>query len=701
MTLSLLSDIKLLTGISTKKAEVLYKEAEIQTINDLIRYYPFKHIDRSQFYKLADIHSKLPYIQVKGKITIMRVEGDGAKMRLIANFTDGTDTIELLWFKGLTYIKQNLKIGVEYVVFGKPTIFKSEINIVHPEIELLARHTEKLTTQLEPAYPTSERMKRSYLNSKAMQTLIQNAFRQVHKLIGETLPPTIIDKCKLIPLQQALLAIHFPKNTLDLQKAEYRLKFEELFFIQLKLLHKRGVRKVQFKGLVFSKVGDYFNNFYTKNLKYELTGAQKRVIKELRRDFGSGKHTNRLLQGDVGSGKTLVALMSMLLALDNGYQACLMAPTEILANQHFQTIVEFLEGLNIEIDLLTGSTGKKKRRSIHERLIAGQLQILIGTHALIEDEVKFNNLALVIIDEQHRFGVAQRAKLWAKNSQPPHIVVMTATPIPRTLAMTLYGDLDISIIDELPPGRKAVQTMHAYDSQRLRIFAFLKKQIALGRQIYIVYPLIQESENFDYKDLEDGVESISRAFPPPQYALSVVHGKMKSAEKDKAMQLFVKGLTHIMVATTVIEVGVNVPNASVMLIESAERFGLSQLHQLRGRVGRGAEQSYCILMTSVKLSAESRKRIKTMVDSNDGFEIAEADMKLRGPGDIDGTQQSGLPINLRIANLANDGKILTHARSIAEEIIESDPMLEKPEHEILKTELANMAKDKRLWRIIS
>ena len=694
-------EIKFLSGVGPKRAELLNKELGIYTFEDLLYYFPYKYIDRSKFYKINELNPNLAYIQLKGKIVGFDSIGGGRKKRLVAFFTDGTGTIELLWFKGLSYIQKSLLLNTEYIVFGKPGYFSGKYNIIHPEVESALKAQNVISAKLQAHYNTTEKLKNSFLHSKAVSKLLNNLLVLLKGKIKETLPDYLLKKYKLIPLEIALFNIHFPQNA-DLQKkAIERLKFEELFYIQLNILQKRTYRIQKSKGFIFSKVGDFLNLFYEKNLPFELTNAQKRVLKEIRKDIGSGKQMNRLLQGDVGSGKTLVALMSMLIALDNGFQACIMAPTEILANQHFETIKEFLDGLPIKVGLLTGSTKVSARKELHENLLNGDLQILIGTHALIEDTVQFKNLGIVVIDEQHRFGVSQRAKLWKKNIQPPHIMVMTATPIPRTLAMTIYGDLDVSVIDELPPGRKPVQTIHLYDSKRLRMFGFLKQQIEQGRQIYIVYPLIKESEKMDYKDLEDGYESISRAFPPPKYAVSVVHGKMKPKEKDAAMNLFIKGQTHIMVATTVIEVGVNIPNASVMVIESAERFGLSQLHQLRGRVGRGADQSYCVLMTSFKLSNESRKRIDIMTKTNDGFEIAEADLKLRGPGDIEGTQQSGLAFDLKIANLAQDGKLIQYVRDIAEGILDEDPNLSKPENIILANQLKRKANKKVDFSVIS
>ncbi|HSH53200.1 MAG TPA: ATP-dependent DNA helicase RecG [Bacteroidales bacterium] len=694
-------DIKFLTGVGPKRAELLNKELKIFTFEDLLYYFPYKYIDRSKFYQIRDLNPELPHIQLKGKIIGFEQIGGGRKKRLVAYFIDGTGTIELVWFKGLTYIQKSLMLNKEYIVFGKPGYFGGKYNIIHPEIEDSIKNQHVIKAKLQAHYSTTEKLKKSYLSSKAIAKLINNLLLQIKHKISETLPEYLIQKYKLISLQEALLNIHFPQNAEILKNTIYRLKFEELFYIQLNILQKRSIRLNKFNGFVFSKVGDFLNQFYEKNLPFELTNAQKRVLKEIRKDVGSGKQMNRLLQGDVGSGKTLVALMSMLIALDNGFQACIMAPTEILANQHFETLKEFLDKLPLNVQLLTGSTKTAARKKIHEQLMSGELQILIGTHTLIEDAVKFKNLGLVVIDEQHRFGVVQRAKLWKKNYQPPHVLVMTATPIPRTLSMTIYGDLDVSVINELPPGRKPIKTIHLYDSKRLRLFGFMRQQIEQGRQIYIVYPLIKESEKMDYKDLEDGYESISRAFPPPKYAVSIVHGQMKAEEKDVAMNLFIKGKTHIMVATTVIEVGVDIPNASVMVIESAERFGLSQLHQLRGRVGRGADQAYCVLMTGYKLSNEARKRIDIMTKTNDGFEIAEADLKLRGPGDIEGTQQSGLAFDLKIANLGKDTQLIQYVRDIADDILEDDHLLEKENNMILKKQLNHIANKKIDFSIIS
>jgi len=696
------SDITYLTGVGPKRAELFAKELNIVTFNDLLYHYPFRYVDRTKFYTLAEVNADLPYIQAKGKIMGFRYEGEGAKQRLIADFKDQTGAIELVWFKGLKRIPEMYKTGVDYIAYGKPSEFKSTVKIVHPEIEDPTKLQEQsFNAILEPVYNTTEALKKHFVTSKTIHKLEYNLLKIVKDQIIETLPPYLLKKLNMLSLSEALFNIHFPQNNDLLRKAEYRLKFEELFYIQLRLLRKKNLRTTQFSGFVFSKIGDNFNTFYSKYLPFELTNAQKRVIKEIRKNLGVGKQMNRLLQGDVGSGKTLVALMCMLIALDNNFQACLMAPTEILAQQHYNSIKKMLGDMNVTVAILTGSTKKKLRTSIHQQLLSGELQIIIGTHALIEDVVAFKNLGFVVIDEQHRFGVAQRAKLWGKNTSPPHILVMTATPIPRTLAMTLYGDLDISVIDELPPGRQPIKTYHFYDSQRLKLFGFLKQQISQGRQVYIVYPLISESEKLDLKYLEDGYESIVQSFPAPQYAVSVMHGKMKSAEKEKSMWYFQDGQTHIMVATTVIEVGVDVPNASVMVIESAERFGLSQLHQLRGRVGRGAEQSFCILMTPFKLSADARKRLEIFVATNDGFEIAEADMRLRGPGDLDGTQQSGLPIDLKIADLSKDTQLLEYSRAIATDILKNDPTLIHPDNAVLVSTIKRLKKKRVNWGIIS
>ena len=694
-------DIKYLKGVGPRRAELLNKELNIFTFGDLLYYFPYKYIDKSRFYKINEINTTLAFIQLRGKILSFRTEGHPRKKRLIAEFTDDTGTIELVWFQGANWIIKNYKTNVEYIVFGRPALFNRKISIAHPEVETADKQESNVNSKYQAQYNTTEKLKNSYINSRTIYKLIGNLINELDRKIEETLPHYLLEKLNLLPLSKALFNIHFPENNDLLRKSNYRLKFEELFFIQLNILKVKNFRNRSIEGFVFSKVGDNLNTFYKKRLDFELTNAQKRVIKEIRKDLGSGKQMNRLLQGDVGSGKTLVALMCMLIALDNGFQACIMAPTEILANQHFDTITSFLKGLDINISLLTGTTKKNEREIIHENLQKGELQILIGTHALLEDPVKFKNLGLVIIDEQHRFGVAQRAKLWKKNENPPHVLVMTATPIPRTLAMTLYGDLDVSVIDEMPPGRKPVRTVHYFDSKRLPMFGFLKKQIKEGRQIFIVYPLIKESEKMDYKDLEDGYESISRAFPPPDYLVVCVHGKMKPVEKDLAMKYFIDGKAHILIATTVVEVGVDIPNASVMVIESAERFGLSQLHQLRGRVGRGADQSYCILMSSHKMTNEAKKRIDIMTRTNDGFEIAEVDLKLRGPGDIEGTQQSGIPFDLKIASLGQDGQILQYARDVATQILDDDPELEKAENKLLLKWLKTMARSKVDWSSIS
>jgi len=694
-------DIKYLPGVGPKRAELLYEECDISTYSDLLYYFPYKYIDRSKFYKISEITPNHQNIQIKGHIKEFDLAGKTNKKRLIAYFTDGEQAIELIWFKKISWIRQSLKVNKEYVVFGKPSFYKGRINIVHPEVEDLETYEKRIQTGLQPFYNTTEKLKKQYINSKFISKLQNNLLLEVQDHIEETLPHYLVEELKLEPLKKSMLNIHFPKGYEELRKAQFRLKFEELFYIQLQILSVRQTQLKKFNGFKFSEVGALFHRFYKENLPFSLTNAQKKVLKEIRKDLGSGKQMNRLLQGDVGSGKTLVALMSVLIALDNGYQTCIMAPTEILATQHFESIQKFISNLGINVKLLTGSTKKSARNTIHEELNNGQLQLLIGTHALIEDTVQFKNLGLVIVDEQHRFGVVQRAKLWKKNIQPPHILVMTATPIPRTLAMTLYGDLDISVIDELPPGRKPIKTTHLYESKRFKLYNFMKKMIANGRQIYMVYPLIQESEKLDLKALEEGYDNIQRNFPPPEYAISVMHGKMRPEEKEKSMNLFVKGITHIMVSTTVIEVGVDVPNASVMVIENAERFGLSQLHQLRGRVGRGRYQSYCVLMSSNKLSDEAKKRIETMVHTNDGFEIAEADLKLRGPGAIEGTQQSGIPFDLKIANLSSDNEILTHARNKAMEILEKDPGLENADNQIMKQELKKIKAKQTNYSIVS
>ncbi|WP_159517469.1 ATP-dependent DNA helicase RecG [Sunxiuqinia indica] len=692
-------DIKFLPGVGPKRAELLKKELNINTFRDLLYYFPYKYIDRTKFHSIAEVRSNQAYIQVKGKIRSIELQGERHKQRLTAVFADETGVMDLVWFQGIKYIRENLLPGKTYVVFGKPSVFNGRVNIIHPEVE--DKTSEQIKTGvLQAFYNTTEKLKKRFLNTQALNKIQYSLAQQIRGKIYETLPPKVTEPFKLMGLKDALRQIHFPESTQQLQKATFRLKFEELFFIQLKILSLKHSRYEAFKGFVFSNVGYNFNQFYNNNLPFELTGAQKKVIKEIRKDLGSGKQMNRLLQGDVGSGKTLVALMVSLISFDNGFQASLMAPTEILAIQHFNTIRKMLTGLGVKTALLTGSTKKSERKIIHEQLESGDLQLLIGTHALIEDVVSFDKLGLVIIDEQHRFGVAQRAKLWKKNAgTPPHILVMTATPIPRTLAMTLYGDLEVSVIDELPPGRKPIDTRHYFENRRKQVYQFIRSQIDAGRQAYIVYPLISESEKMDYKNLEDGYELMQEVFP--RYKISMVHGRMKPAEKDAEMQLFKEGKTQIMVATTVIEVGVDVPNASIMVIESAERFGLSQLHQLRGRVGRGAEQSYCLLMSSYKISNESRKRLETMVRTNDGFEIAEVDLKLRGPGDIEGTQQSGLGVDLNIANLGKDGEILRIARNVASDILDDDPKLEKEENKILRYQFQKMKNTEFNWSVIS
>lgn len=692
------TDIKYLPGVGPKKAEILNKEIDVFSVEDLLHYYPYKYIDKSRIYYIHEVDGNMPYIQLKGRITAFETMGEGRHKRLIAHFTDGTGFIDLVWFQGARFITDKYKINLPYLVFGKPTAFGNKFNIAHPDIDPYIEEKVEQTNLLG-YYNTTEKMKTHYLNSKAIQKIMTSALPAALPHVVETLPQSIIDTAKLLPLKEAIRNIHFPLNPSILRDAQYRLKFEELFYLQLNIFRYTSDRRAKLKGFIFSLVGDYFNSFYEKNLPFELTNAQKRIIREIRQDMATGEQMNRLLQGDVGSGKTLVALMVMLIAMGNGFQASMMAPTEILANQHYITIQEFLFGLGINVELLTGSTKKKKREEIHSRLLTGDIHILIGTHALIEDTVQFGNLGLVVIDEQHRFGVAQRAKLWTKNVNPPHMLVMTATPIPRTLAMTVYGDLDVSVIDELPPGRKPIQTIHQYDKKRGALYNSIRKQLSEGRQVYFVYPLIEESEKIDLKNLEEGYEHICEIFP--EYTVCKVHGKMKPAEKDTEMTRFVKNEAQIMVATTVIEVGVNVPNASVMVIESAQRFGLSQLHQLRGRVGRGADQSYCILITPYELSADSRKRINIMVESNDGFEIAEADLKLRGPGDLEGTQQSGIAFNLRIADIVKDSQIMGYARDIAKEVIDNDPSLAKPEHQILQRQLRKLGGNRYNWGLIS
>lgn len=730
-------DIKYLQGVGPHRAELLEKELGIKTVNDLLTYYPYKYVDRTHIYKICEIDGNMPYVQLCGQILSFETIGEGKGKRMVAHFSDGTGIIDLVWFQGIKYAANAYKVRVPYLIFGKPNVFNGRINLAHPEIEdspypinaprggvatqgnLFAADDESedfgmssapssanaSTTQnsntcsFRPFYNTSEKMKKGSINSSTMAKLTANMFKILTQPLEETLPPYIKERYHLISFDEAIRNIHYPTSSDNLRKAQLRLKFEELFYIQLNILRYARSRQLKYRGLLFTRIGDMFNGFYHHHLPFQLTGAQKRVIKEIHADMKSGKQMNRLLQGDVGSGKTLVALMCSLIALDNGCQACIMAPTEILAEQHVETIRNFIGDMPIRVELLTGTVKGKKREKILTDLANGVINILVGTHAVIEDNVVFNHLGLVIIDEQHRFGVAQRAKLWMKNEVPPHVLVMTATPIPRTLAMTLYGDLDVSIIDELPPGRKPIKTVHMFDAHRQKIYDLMRHELQLGRQIYIVYPLIKETEKMDMKDLEAGYEEISAAFP--EYKVSKVHGKMKPAEKDAEMQLFASHQTHILVSTTVIEVGVNVPNASVMIIENAERFGLSQLHQLRGRVGRGADQSYCVLVTNYKISNDTRKRVQIMVDSTDGFEIAEQDLKLRGPGDLEGTQQSGMAFDMKIANLARDGQILTFARAAAQEVVDNDPNEDHPQNTILWRRLKELRKTNINWGAIS
>lgn len=690
-------DITYLPGVGPRRADILNKELNIRSLHDLLYYFPYKYVDRSRIYTIKEVNGNMPYIQLKGYILSFETFGEGRQRRLVAHFSDNTGIVDLVWFQGIKYVAGKYKANQEYIVFGKPGIFNGRINIAHPDIDIPS-NTTTAPPGLRPYYNTTEKMKRSSLNSHAIEKLECTLLGRIAYL-KETLPAYLLKEHHLIGLEEALRNIHFPKDANWLSKAQLRLKFEELFYLQLDILQYSKERQRKYNGFVFNRIGEAFNTFYQRNLPFPLTDAQKRVLKEIRKDVGSGKQMNRLLQGDVGSGKTLVALMSMLMAIDNGFQSCMMAPTEILANQHYQTLCDFLHGMHIRVELLTGSIKGKKRQEILAGLLTGDVHILIGTHAIIEDTVAFSRLGLVIIDEQHRFGVAQRAKLWKKNATPPHILVMTATPIPRTLAMTLYGDLDVSVIDQLPPGRKPIETRHLFDNRRDALYNFIRKQIQEGRQAYIVYPLIQESEKIDIKNLEDGYMHICEAFPECQ--VCKVHGKMKPAEKDEEMQRFVQGEAQIMVSTTVIEVGVNVPNASVMVIENAERFGLSQLHQLRGRVGRGADQSYCILVTGYKLSEETRKRIEIMTKSNDGFEIAEADLKLRGPGDLEGTQQSGIAFHLKIADLAHDGQLLQYARQAAQKLIGLDPECTHEENRIVWEQLRKLRNENTNWSDIS
>ncbi|MDE5844463.1 MAG: ATP-dependent DNA helicase RecG [Muribaculaceae bacterium] len=675
-------DIKYLKGVGPKRADLIGRELGIKTYYDLLHHFPSHYVDRSKIYRIVDLRGEMPALQIKGKFLTFNVVGEGAKSRLIGLFTDGTATIEIVWFRRISQIKQAYKTGNEYILFGKPGEFNGTRQMVHPEIDPVGSTTA--TGGLRGVYPLTEKLRNAGIGSRTIFTWVMNLLSTIRP-VAETLSTDVIEAMKLMPLREALIAVHNPQDAATLQKARFRLKFEELFYIQLNLRRHSLMRAARADGIKFSRVGDFFNMFYERQLPFDLTGAQKRVIKEIRHDMGSGRQMNRLLQGDVGSGKTLVALMTMLIAIDNGYQACLMAPTEILATQHYQTLRQLVAPIGINVRLLTGSTRAKERREIHEGLLSGDIQLIVGTHALIEDTVKFRNLGFVVIDEQHRFGVMQRSRLWTKNNILPHVLVMTATPIPRTLAMTLYGDLDVSVIDELPPGRKPVDTMICYDTRREMVNISIGRQLAMGRQIYIVYPLISENEKLDLKSLEDGYETICETFP--SYEVTFVHGKMKPAEKDRRMTDFVSGKARILVATTVIEVGVNVPNATTMVIENAERFGLSQLHQLRGRVGRGGDKSYCVLMTKPQIAKTTRERLEIMTSTNDGFIVAEADLKMRGPGDIEGTLQSGIAFDLKIANLATDQQIVQLARDKAEEVLEDDPALNKPVHSVLLSNL--------------
>jgi ATP-dependent DNA helicase RecG len=692
-------DIKYLPGVGPRRKELLSKELGINTFGDLLEYYPYKYVDRSKIYAISELTGDMPFVQIKGQIlSFEEFEMGHRRKRIVAHMTDGTGLVDLVWFSRAQYITRDYKVNVEYIVFGRPTVYNGRYQFAHPDIEK-ATDVKLSEMGMQPYYITTEKMKNTGLNSRAIERLTKNMIENMSTQLPETLPPFITNRLRLVSRDTAFRHIHYPKSLQDVQHAQLRLKFEELFYVQLNILRYASDHRRKYRGYIFKHVGELFNGFYHNNLPFPLTEAQKRVMREIRIDMGSGRQMNRLLQGDVGSGKTLVALMSMLIALDNGFQACIMAPTEILAEQHLATIREFLQGMNIRIELLTGIVKGKKREAVLQGLIDGSVQILVGTHAIIEDWVQFRNLGMVVIDEQHRFGVAQRAKLWGKSENPPHILVMTATPIPRTLAMTIYGDLDVSVIDELPPGRKPVVTIHKYDNQTTSLYQGIRQQINEGRQVYIVFPLIQESEKIDLKNLEEGFAALLDVFP--EYKLSKVHGKMKSKEKEAEMQKFVSGETQILVATTVIEVGVNVPNASVMVILDAQRFGLSQLHQLRGRVGRGADQSYCILVTTPQLSAETRKRIDIMCETNDGFRIAEADLKLRGPGDLEGTQQSGMAFDLKIADIARDGQIVQMARDEAQKIVDDDPTCQKTEYQMLWNRLRELRKTNINWAAIS
>ena len=697
----LLTQIEFLKGVGPQRAELLKNELGIKTYQDLVHLFPNRYIDRTKYYKISELSLNNTEVQLVGKIIHIRtIEGKNkAQNRLVATFSDGVNTMDLVWFRPSQWIKERLLLNIPYVIFGKCNFFNGTVSMPHPELETLEEHERNLVGNIQPIYPSSEKLVKKGITNKVFRKLIETLFSEIGNVFYETLPIEMLENLKLLSKGEAVFNIHFPQSQELLTKSRFRLKLEELFYIQIQLVQKNLLNK-RIKGFRFDKVGDFFNDFYHNHLPFSLTNAQKRVIKEIRNDIGTGAQMNRLLQGDVGSGKTIVALISMLFALDNSFQACLIAPTEILATQHFQGISDLLKNTNVKVSLLTGSTKIKERRDIHKDLESGDLQILIGTHAILEEKVKFHNLGLAVIDEQHRFGVEQRSKLWQKNTIPPHILVMSATPIPRTLAMSLYGDLDISIIDELPPGRKPIKTFHLYDTNRSKIYQFIYNEIEKGRQVYVVYPLIEESKSLDFKNLVDGFEQLVVAFPLPKYQIAMVHGQMKPAEKDTEMQKFIEGKAQIMVATTVIEVGVNVPNASVMIIESAERFGLSQLHQLRGRVGRGAEQSYCILVTDIKLSNDSRTRMETMVATNDGFQIAEVDLKLRGPGDLMGTRQSGV-LNLKIADIVKDNEILKLARNYAIDLIKIDPNLTKQQNQNIAYTLNQLKKNKGIWNYIS
>ena len=692
------TDIKYITGVGPQKKDILKREIGIETYGDLLEYYPYKYVDRSHIYTISSLSPDMPFVQIKGRILSFESFQMGVKKKLlVAHFGDGTGVVDLVWFSGTQYVSKNYKMGVEYIVFGKPTIYGGRFQISHPELDL-AENLQLSEMGMQPFYVTTERMKNSGLSSRSLEKIVKALLSRLPPQ-PETLPDYITAPLHLVSRDAAIRGVHYPHAQMEMQKARERLKFEELFYVQLNILRYTANHRRKYRGYLLPRIGEHFNSFFKQNLKFELTGAQKRVMHEIQADMNTGRQMNRLVQGDVGSGKTLVALMAMLIAVDNGFQACMMAPTEILAEQHLATIKDFLKGLNVRVELLTSIVKGKKRKEILEGVVTGDVHILVGTHAVIEDTVQFHNLGLAVVDEQHRFGVAQRAKLWAKNQNPPHILVMTATPIPRTLAMTIYGDLDVSVIDELPPGRKPIQTLHKYDNQMTTLYNGIRQQIKLGRQVYIVYPLISESEKMDLKNLEDGFEQLQNIFP--DYKMSKVHGRMKPAEKEAEMQRFASGETQILVATTVIEVGVNVPNASVMVIMEAQRFGLSQLHQLRGRVGRGADQSYCILVSGHELSAETRKRLEIMTETNDGFRIAEADLKLRGPGDLEGTQQSGLAFDLKIADIARDGQLVQLARDEAQKIIDEDPECNSQRHALLWRRLNELRSDSVDWAQIS